>query len=64
MPMLRKLIALAVTTGLAKKAWDSYHAKPAASGTRKGWRDDAARRPNASTESRESGPARKTWESS
>ncbi len=24
MPLLRKLIALAVTTGVAKKAWDAY----------------------------------------
>jgi hypothetical protein len=28
--MLRKLIALAITSGLAKKAWDKYHEKNAA----------------------------------
>ncbi len=27
MPLLRKLIALAVTTGVAKKAWDAYRSK-------------------------------------
>ena len=27
MPLLRKLIALAVTTGVAKKAWDAYRGK-------------------------------------
>jgi len=31
MPLLRKLIALAVTTGVAKKAWDAYRGSPTAS---------------------------------
>lgn len=47
MPILRKLITLAVTTGLAKKAWDAYRDKPAASGTLR--RESRTERPGAGT---------------
>jgi hypothetical protein len=56
--MLRKLIAFAITTGVAKKAWDHYRApqrrlpvdltdviaRPAASDQRRGLRKIGARR--------------------
>jgi hypothetical protein len=42
--MLRKLIVLAVTTGLAKKAYDMYMEKGSASGVT----DVTARRPRSS----------------
>lgn len=56
--MLRKLIAFAITTGVAKKAWDHYRgpqrrlpvdltdviARPAASEQRRGLRKVGARR--------------------
>ncbi len=36
MPMLRKLVTLAVTTGLAKKAWDAWRGnKAVAAGERR-----------------------------
>ncbi len=45
MPLLRKLIALAITTGVAKKAWDAYRGSnpsAAAFGRRSGDRSGRA----------------------
>ena len=54
MPMLRKLIALAVTTGIAKKAWDAYRSNsPTAAGRRSG---DRTGRPSARDTDRRSEP--------
>jgi hypothetical protein len=45
MPFLRKAIMLALTTGLAKKAWDSYSRKnPAAAQRVKSDLSDAGRK--------------------
>lgn len=43
--MLRKLIVLAITSGLAKKAWDVYRARQAGVGSRAA--GTAPRRPAA-----------------
>jgi hypothetical protein len=49
MPMLRKLIALAVTTGLAKKAWDAYRGTSPKAASGSNWR-------RRSTDTASSGP--------
>lgn len=52
MPLLRKLIALAVTTGVAKKAWDAYRGKPSASDYGRRSSDLPGGRAQAATERR------------
>ncbi len=56
MPLLRKLIALAVTTGVAKKAWDAYRGNnptASAAGRRVG---DRTGQPSARDTDRRSAP--------
>lgn len=52
--MLRKLIAFAITSGLAKKAWDEFHASRA----RRRVTDVEAKPASASTRARKSGGAK------